>query len=74
MHLSFQFNDFFRGKTTSLVNKSDVTIPAFLVQSGVIGDLKIKDAQETLLSAPDARIEVKLEGEFKDERVGSQLT
>lgn len=64
MHLSFQFNDFFRDRTTVLADRSDVKTPTFLVQSGVVGDLKIKDAQENLLSAQDARIEVKLEGEF----------
>lgn len=62
MHLSFQFNDFFRDRAASIVNRSDVTTPTFLVQSGVVGDLKIKDVQENLLSAQDARIEVKLEG------------
>lgn len=64
MHLSFQFNDFFREKAASIAQRSDVSIPTFLIQSGVVGDLKIKDVQENLLRAQDARIEVKLEGEF----------
>lgn len=65
MHLSFQFNDFFRERAVNIKNRSDVTTPTFLVQSGVVGDLKIKDVQENLLSARDARIEVKLEGKFR---------
>lgn len=74
MHLSFQFNDFFRDRAANIVNRSDVTTPTFLVQSGVVGDLKIKDVQENLLSARDARIEVKLEGMFRIFTHIAQLT
>lgn len=62
MHLSFQFDDFFCERNSSLVDRSDVKTPTFLVRGGVGGVLKIKDVQEALLSDGNARIEINLEG------------
>lgn len=62
MHLSFHFEDFFHDKGTSTDVLSDVKIPTFLVQNGVLGDLQIRDLKESLLNHENARVEVDLEG------------
>lgn len=62
MRLSFQFEDFFRDRSTSTGGLSDIKAPTFLVQNGVLGDLKIEDLKESLLNDEEARIEVDLEG------------
>lgn len=63
MQLSFQFADFFRDRRNEGgATRSGIKTPTFLVQTGVVGDLKIKDLKENLLDDNDARIEVALEG------------
>lgn len=65
MHLSFQFADFFRDRRDELSEiRPQIETPTFLVQTGVVGGLKIRDLKENLLNDQDARIEVALEGEF----------
>jgi len=64
MQLSFQFADFFRDRSDNGgATRSGVKTPTFVVQTGVVGDLKIKDLKENLLNDNHARIEVALEGE-----------
>lgn len=63
MRLSFEFEDFFRHKTTTGVENCDIKTPTFLLQSGVVGDLKIKELPQTLLDDDAVKLEVKLEGE-----------
>lgn len=63
MHLSFQFDDFFRDRNNNVVRGSDIKTPTFLVQSGVVGDLKIKDSRDNVLNDGYTRLEVDLEGE-----------
>ncbi|KAK5949636.1 hypothetical protein OHC33_009233 [Knufia fluminis] len=67
MHLSFHFEDFFHDKGTSTDVLSDVKIPTFLVQNGVLGDLQIRDLKESLLNHENARVEVDLEGFMRTE-------
>ena len=62
MQISFHFDDFFRGRREGSQDQRDVDTPTFLVQSGVVGNLKIKDLKEALLHDERARIEVDLEG------------
>lgn len=62
MRLSFQFQDFFRHRSTGTDGLSDIKAPTFLVQHGVLGDLKVQDLEESLLNDEEARIEVDLEG------------
>lgn len=63
MHLSFEFEDFFRHKTSRGVENCDIKTPTFLLQSGVIGDLKIRDLPQSFLQDEAIKLEVKLEGE-----------
>lgn len=62
MHLSFEFEDFFRHKTGRGAENCDIKTPTFLLQSGVIGDLKIKDLPPSFLHDESIKLEVKLEG------------
>lgn len=62
MQLSFQFDDFFRDRNNNVVHRSDVKTPTFLVQSGVVGDLKIKDSRDDILNDAHTKLEVNLEG------------
>lgn len=63
MHLSFHFADFFRERRDEYSEiRSRIETPTFLVQTGVVGGLKIKDPEENILNDEDARIEVALEG------------
>lgn len=66
MRLSFQFEDFFGDRRTGAVDEVDAKTPAFVVQSGVVGDLKIKDLNEALLNDAHTSLEVDLEGKKKD--------
>lgn len=62
MKLSFEFDDFFQHKTSRGVEEYDIKTPTFLLQSGVKGDLKIRDLPQSFLQDEGIRLEVKLEG------------
>lgn len=62
MQLSFEFEDFFRHKTAKGVEGNDVKTPTFLLQSGVIGDLRIRNLPQSILDDEGVKLEVKLEG------------
>ena len=62
MQLSFHFDDFFRLRNNSAPARSDDATPTFLVQSGVAGDLIVKDLKDSLLNDGNVQMEVDLEG------------
>ena len=65
MHLSFRFDDFLRTRSTGSDGASDIKVPTFLMQNGVLGHLKIGEPKENLLSGENTRIEVDLEGAYR---------
>lgn len=62
MRLSFHFSHLFGQPGECIVGKSPTDAPIFMVQNGVVGDLKVEGLKEHVLDDVHSRIEVNLEG------------
>lgn len=66
MHLAYEWSEFLPIVTTLTTanQRKTQTVPVFLVQTGVVGALKITNLKHELLSEPACRVEIKLEGQY----------
>ena len=62
LQMAFEFDDFFRHKSTKGFDGYDVKTPTFLLQGGVAGQLMMRDLPQPLVEDAATKLEVKLEG------------